>query len=29
MWFDYVNSVGIIGAVGVSAFQTWRLVKES
>ena len=28
-WFDYVNSVGIIGALGVGAFQTRRLVADA
>jgi hypothetical protein len=28
-WFDYVNSAGIIGALGLSALQTRRLVLDA
>jgi hypothetical protein len=29
MWVDYVNSAGIVAALGLSAFQTRRLVLDS
>jgi hypothetical protein len=28
-WFDYVNSFGIVGALGVGAYQTRRLVTDA
>jgi hypothetical protein len=29
MWFDYVNSAGIVGALGLTAFQTRRLLLDA